>query len=53
MPNAAKRSGGGAPITRRATFATAIALVALGVLALAASLRAARAATPDTGFARP
>jgi hypothetical protein len=39
--------------TTRSTLATAIVLVALSVLALAASPRVAYAATPDTGFVQP
>jgi hypothetical protein len=42
-----------APVDRRVTFAAAIVVAALFVLALAASQRVAHAATPDTGFVQP
>ena len=41
------------PVTRRLTFATAIALAVLSVSSLAASQGVAQGATPATGFAQP
>jgi hypothetical protein len=57
LVSAAQRTAGTpadrVPVARRVTFAAAIVLAALSVLALAGSQRVAHAATPDTGFVQP